>query len=203
MPFYLGAPTGFREGALSTLPPEGLEQQKDVLVNVGLSGSISLPYFGLSAGGNPEEPPFPERIKLLDLPDNRYSYLSQPLDAELTVLGAPRLVVSYRCSQPFTQLIPLVYEVRPDGSEIPVTRGWYEGYCEQTGAAVSTNERPIELTACCHRFSAGSRIRLDIQTADMSMAWPYWAFSIVDILHDGEAPPRLLLPVTGPRTAGL
>jgi putative CocE/NonD family hydrolase len=192
--YYLGARTGFREGDLTTADVKGLDQQQDLLINNGLAGSISLPYFGMTAG-DPGAAPFPDRIKLLDLPFTRYSYLSQPLGSDLTLAGAPRLSVSYKCSQPFTQLIPLIYEVKSDGTEVPVTRGWYEGHCEQTGTRESTDAAPLVLTSCCHRFSAGSRIRLDIQTADLSLAWPYWAFSLVSLLHESAAPPRLVLPV--------
>lgn len=193
-PYYLGAPSGAREGVLSTAPPEG-RLQPDLLVNNGLCGSISLPYFDLTAGDGPVGIPFPERIRLPGLPLSTYGYVSEPLEAELTILGSPRVAVSYRSSHRFTQLIPVLYEIRPDGTEVPATRGWFEGRDERGGETFGADGQELSLTACCHRFSAGSRIRLDLQTADLLMAWPNWALSTVEILHGAEAQPFLVLPV--------
>jgi len=193
--YYLGGRSGFRVAELTQKAPKGLVGQEDLLINNGLSGSLSLPYFGLSAGDPGIGAP-PDRIKIMDLPFTRYSYLSEPLAGDLTLAGTPKLSLSYRCTRPYAQLIPLLYEVRPDGSETLVSRGWYEGHCEQTWTKTGTGEKPIEMVACCHRFTTGSRLRLDIQTSDLSMTWPYWGFSVLSLLHDDAGPPTLSLPTT-------
>jgi putative CocE/NonD family hydrolase len=193
--YYLGGNTGFREGALSgsvatASPP-------DVLVNTGFSGSISLPYFndfpkmmGLDLTVN-----IPEKFDLLPMPMQRYSYVTGPIEKELFINGTPRLTFSYESTNRFTQLIPRLYEVTPDGKQTLISRGWYEGYDQRTGTRLGTGDKPIEMVDCCYKVKAGSRLKLEIRTSDMVETWPLWEFSLIKIFHDGPDASRLLLPV--------
>ncbi len=167
----------------------------DLLINFGITGSISLPYYQdvtEMLGG--EALQVPTRIKLLTLPFTENSYVSDPLAEDLTIMGAPMLEVYYRSSAPFTQLIPWIYEVAPDGTETLVSRGFYEGYNPATWTTCSTAEDPVEMQACYHRFEEGSRIKLEVSTADLLMTWPHFGLSFIQLLRNGENASRLVLP---------
>ncbi len=58
-----------------------------------------------------------------------------------------------------------------------------------------TASRPIEMQACCHRFRAGSSIKLMITTADPPQALNYFTLAAIWLCCGGEMPSRLVLPV--------
>jgi len=167
-----------------------------VLNNNGMTGSLSLPYLNDMTelfGGQPVN--IPEKIKLFNMPMTGFSYSTEKLPGDVTVAGAVRLMLSYECSEPFAQLASRIYEVKPDGKEVFVCRGWYEGYNPDIGKMTNTESQPIEMAACCHRFSSGSRIKLELETADITMTWPYPKASTIKLYHDWVMPSRILLPV--------
>jgi len=192
--YYLGGNTEFREGALNgSVATAG---QPDLLVNTGFSGSISLPYFndfpkmmGLDLTVN-----IPEKIDLLSMPMQHYSYVTDPIEKGLFINGTPRLAVSYENSNKFTQLIPRLYEVAPDGRQTLISRGWYEGNSLGIWTGPGSGNK-IEMVACAYKVKAGSRLKLEIRTSDMVETWPLWEFSLIKIFHDGPDSSRLILPV--------
>jgi len=193
--YYLGANSRFRQGALSS--SVATASQPDLLVNTGFSGSISLPYFndfpkmmGMNLTAN-----IPEKIDLLSMPMQHYSYVTDPIEKELFINGTPRLTFSYASTNKFTQLIPRLYEVAPDGKETLICRGWFEGIDERTNTRVNTENNPIEMVTCCYKAKAGSRLKLEVRTSDMLMSWPQWEYSKINIFHDGPDASRLILPV--------
>ncbi|MGQ9758651.1 MAG: CocE/NonD family hydrolase [Actinomycetota bacterium] len=191
---YLGGAGSDGRGTLNRRSP-GPGDKWDFLVNTGLTGSISLPYYQDAPqlmGG--EAMDVPTRIKLAEIPFTEVSYLSRPLKRDLTILGIPRFQFYYRASAEFTQLIPWLYEVTPDGREILVSRGLYEGhgYTPWTDTGMNT---PLEMQACYHRFQAGSRIKLVVSTADLLSCWPHWGLSFIFLLRSAERPSRIILPV--------
>ncbi|MBC7229634.1 MAG: CocE/NonD family hydrolase [Actinobacteria bacterium] len=168
----------------------------ELLVNTGITGSISLPYYQdvpNMVGG--ETMQVPSRIKLLGIPFTERCYLSPPLTRDLTIMGAPQLELFYKSSQPFTQLIPWIYEVAPDGTETLVSRGYYEGYNPEVWSMCDTADQPVEMQACYHRFSRGSRIKLEISTADLLMTWPVFGLTFIQLQRNRTAASRLILPV--------
>ncbi|MDI7251921.1 MAG: CocE/NonD family hydrolase C-terminal non-catalytic domain-containing protein, partial [Actinomycetota bacterium] len=192
--FYLG---GAGPDGLGTLnrAASGPGDKWDFLVNIGLTGSVSLPYYQDAPellGG--EAMDVPTRLKLLEIPFTETSYLSRPLKRDLTIMGVPRFQFFYRASAEFTQLIPWLYEVTPDGKEILVSRGFYEGYGYTPWSDTGTGE-PLEMQACYHRFSAGSRIKLVVSTADLLSCWPHWGLNFIFLLRSRERPSRIILPV--------
>ena len=183
-------------GKLANRRPRGRASRPDPLVNLGITGSISFLYFQdvpEMMGG--EALAIPTKIDLLEIPFTEAGYLSDPLPRDLTVMGAPALEMYYQCSAPFTQLIPWLYEVTPEGQEVLVSRGWYEGYDERVWTMHSTADKPVEMQACYHRFARGSRIKLEISTADLLMTWPYWNLALILLHHSRDAASRLILPV--------
>ena len=185
---------GNRQGTLST--EANFSAQPDTLVNTGISGYISLPYFNdifqsLGAGYMN----IPEKLDLVDVPFQHYRYLSEPLTSDTIIDGTPRIKLTYKSSSEYTQLTPRVYEITAEGKKILISRGYYEGYDTRTGTRLSTGEKPIEMTACCYKVKAGSRLRLDIDAADLLTTLPVMQLSLIDLFHDAPGASLLILPM--------
>jgi len=75
------------------------------------------------------------------------------------------------------------------------SRGYYESYDTRTGTRLSTDEKPIEMTACYHKVKAGSRLRLDIDAADLLTTLPVMQLSLIDLFHDATGASLLILPM--------
>ena len=110
-------------------------------------------------------------------------------------MGPPLLELYYQSLRPFAQMIPFLYQVTPEGEEILISRGYFEGYNESNRTLTDTKDRRIEMQANYHRFPAGSRIKLEIATADLIYCWPHWGFSLIFLQHREDAPSRIVLPV--------
>jgi predicted acyl esterase len=131
------------------------------------------------------------------------SYLTSPLTADTTVLGAGAAYVWVRSSEPNVDLQATVSEVGPDGNETYVQSGWVRGD-ERALATSSDNvlkqpstllepvlsllasdvaplpsdqfvEVPIPLYFQGHAYRAGSRIRVTISAPNGDQ--PIWAFA--------------------------
>ncbi len=192
--YYLDAGRG--GGRLSTRRPRGSATQPDLLINIGVTGSVSLPYYQdvtqLLGGASMD---IPLKLELFEVPFTEKSYLSDVLTRDVTMMGAPMLELYYQSSQPVMQIIPRLYEVTPGGREIAVSRGWYEGSNAVSWSMSSTAGKPVEMQANYHRFPAGSRIKLELSTADLLMAWPYWGLNFILLHHRADAASRLVLPL--------
>ncbi|MEW6553989.1 MAG: CocE/NonD family hydrolase [Actinomycetota bacterium] len=174
----------------------------NLLLNMGLTGSVSLPYFQDAPqlmGG--EVMDMPRRLKLLEIPFTETDFTSEPLREDVTIMGPPRFEPYYQSSSVFAQLIPWLYEVTPDGEEILISRGFYEGH-NYEGLAdagkvwkLMSPQSPVEMQACYHRFEAGSRIRLVVSTADLVTCWPSWGYSMILLHSRAGAASRVILPV--------
>jgi putative CocE/NonD family hydrolase len=185
---YLGT------GKLSTQPPA--RGGSDILLNIGFTGSVSMPTMNdvTEILGLPQLN-MPMRTRLLKIPFTERSFVSSPLGQDTTIMGAPRLELYYRSMQPFAQIIPWIYEVEPGGRETLVSRGWYEGQGLARWAPVTTRDNPIEMVMAYHKFKKGSRIKLELSTADLLMTWPYFTFNQIQLEHGAAAPSRIILPV--------
>lgn len=182
-------------GKLTASAPSGASSGADLLINIGVTGSISLPFYqDVTEMMGGEAMQIPIKLRLLTIPLTERSYLSDPLAGDMTIMGAPLLEAYYQSSAPFTQLIPTLYEVAPDGTETLVSRGFYEGYDQRTWTTLSTTANPIEMQACYHRFAQGSRVKLEVSTADLLTIWPHWGLSFIQLLRSPGAASRLILP---------
>ncbi len=193
--YYL-AGNGSGSGRLSPQRPSGGSSQADLYLNLGFSGSLSFPYMKdimVPFGGGLLD--IPTTVKLMDIPCTARGYVSEPLQQDMTIMGAPRVIVYFRGSYPFAELNPYLYEVTPDGKEILVSRGWYVGYDPEVWSLNDTASRPIEMQACCHRFRAGSRIKLRIATADPPQALNDFTPAVILLYRGGGMPSSLVLPV--------
>lgn len=190
---YLGASAA--GGMLTASAPNGTSSGADLLINLGITGSISLPFYqDVTEMMGGETMQIPIKLRLLTIPLTERSYVSGPLAEDLTIVGAPLLEAYYQSSAPFTQLIPTLYEVAPDGTETLVSRGFYEGYDPRTWTTLSTSDEPVEMQACYHRFAEGGRVKLEIATADLLTIWPHWGLSFIQLMHSPGAASRLILP---------
>ena len=131
------------------------------------------------------------------------SYLTSPLSADTTVIGAGAVYVWVRSSEPNVDLQATVSEVGPDGNETFVQGGWVRGN-ERALATDSNNllkqpstllepvlslraadvaplpsdqfvQVPIPLYFQGHAYRAGSRIRVTISAPNGDQ--PIWAFA--------------------------
>jgi uncharacterized protein len=155
-------------------------------------------------------------------PGSAVSYLTAPLSANTTVIGAGAVNVWVRSSTPDVDLQATISEVRPDGKEAFVQNGWVRGNERKLDLEKSTALEPvlslresdvsplpadqfvpvtIPLYYEGHAYRAGSRIRVTIAAPNGTQ--PIWAFdqtepqgsAQVAIAYGGETPSNLLLPV--------
>jgi uncharacterized protein len=150
------------------------------------------------------------------------SYLTGPLGANTTVVGAGAVHVWVRSSKPDVDLQATISEVRPDGKETFVQGGWVRANERKLDARKSTALDPvlslrardvsplpagrfvkvtIPLYYEGHVYRAGSRIRVTITAPNGDQ--PIWSFSqtqpkgkaTVSIAYSKGRPSRLVLPV--------
>jgi predicted acyl esterase len=150
------------------------------------------------------------------------SYLSAPLSANTTVIGAGAVHVWIRSSKPNVDLQATISEVRPDGKEVFVQGGWLRANERKLDRRKSTLLEPVlGLTRSDvhalprkrfvgvtipmyyegHEYRAGSRIRMMLAAANGDQ--PIWSFSQTNPLKTAtlavafskRRPSRLILPV--------
>ena len=155
-------------------------------------------------------------------PGSAVSYLTAPLSANTTVIGAGAVNVWVRSSTPNVDLQATISEVRPDGKETFVQNGWVRGDERKLDPKKSTALEPvlslresdvsplpadrfvkvtIPLYYEGHAYRAGSRIRVTIAAPNGTQ--PIWAFAQTEpegtaqiaIAYGKGTPSNLLLPV--------
>src|SRR4051794_27119446 len=155
-------------------------------------------------------------------PGSALSYVSKPLKADTTVIGAGAVQAWIRSSKPNVDLQATISEVRPDGKETFVQGGWLRANERKLDRAKSSPLEPvlslrkrdvrplprkrfvkvtIPLYYEGHAYRAGSRIRVTIAAPNGDQ--PIWAFgktspkttSKVTLAHSKRRPSKLTLPV--------
>jgi len=150
------------------------------------------------------------------------SYLTAPLTADTTVIGAGAVNLWVKSSTPNVDLQATVTEVRPDGQEVYVQSGWLRTKARALDERKSTPLEPvlslraedmapmpadrfvpvtIPLYYQGHAYRAGSRLRVTISAPNGDQ--PIWSFGETDppgtatvtIAHSRKKPSHLLLPV--------
>jgi predicted acyl esterase len=155
-------------------------------------------------------------------PGSGVSYVTSPLSANTTVVGAGAVHVWVRSSTPNVDLQATISEVRPDGKETFVQNGWVRANERKLDRRKGTllepvlslrkrdvsplpRKRFVEVTIPLyyegHVYRAGSRIRVTITAPNGDQ--PVWSFSEtspkrrakVTIAFAKRRPSRLILPV--------
>jgi uncharacterized protein len=150
------------------------------------------------------------------------SYVTSPLTANTTVIGAGAVHLWVRSSTPDVDLQATISEVRPDGKETFVQNGWVRADERKLDASKSTLLEPvlslrasdvspmpankfvpvtIPLYYEGHAYRAGSRIRVVISAPNATQ--PIWSFGETDpantadvaIAFSKRMPSSLILPV--------
>jgi predicted acyl esterase len=150
------------------------------------------------------------------------SYLTSPLSANTTVIGAGAVHLWVRSSTPNADLQVTVTEVRPDGKETFVQNGWVRANERKLDQRKSTPLEPVlglrksdvsplpsnrfvQVTVPLyyegHVYRAGSRIRITVSAPNGDQ--PIWSFgetspkgrATVAIAFSKKMPSRLTLPV--------
>ncbi len=207
-------------GGLSGTPPAGSGADEftwdaDALPRTDFSGDTGAGSGGLWTA-------MPKYEWAQSPPGSAASYLTAPLTANATVLGAGAVNVWVRSSTPNVDLQATISEVRPDGKETFVQNGWVRGNERKLDPEKSTPLEPvlslresdvsplpadqfvpvtIPLYYEGHAYRAGSRIRVTIAAPNGTQ--PIWAFDQTEpegtaqvvIAHGGDTPSNLLLPV--------
>ncbi|MGN6276085.1 MAG: CocE/NonD family hydrolase [Solirubrobacterales bacterium] len=208
------------EGNLSSAPPAGSGADEftwdaGALPKTDFSGNTGSGEGGLWTAT-------PEYHWEQSPPGSAVSYLTAPLSANTTVIGAGAVNVWVRSSTPNVDLQATISEVRPDGKETFVQNGWVRGNERALDPEKSTPLEPvlslreadvsplpanefvpvtIPLYYEGHAYRAGSRIRVTIAAPNGTQ--PVWSFdqtepegtAQVAIAYGGETPSNLLLPV--------
>jgi uncharacterized protein len=207
-------------GSLSSAPPAGPAADEftwdtDALPKTDFSGDTGAGTGGLWTA-------MPKYEWAQSPPGSAVSYLTAPLSANTTVIGAGAVNVWVRSSTPNVDLQATISEVRPDGKETFVQNGWVRGNERALDPEKSTPLEPvlslresdvsplppdqfvpvtIPLYYEGHAYRAGSRIRVTIAAPNGTQ--PIWAFdqtepegtAQVAIAYGGDKPSHLLLPV--------
>lgn len=170
--------------------PDGRDKVDSLVVrgDVGASGSIWC------AAQLPFGPPMDQR------PDEAFSlvYDWPVLEADLEILGYPKVEATIRCSAPVAFLSAKICDVFEDGTSALVSRGILNlthrrshGEPEPLGPE-KTYEVTVDLDVTSWVFCKGHRVRLDLAGADWPSTWPPPHAAELEVMRSGTA---LLLPV--------
>lgn len=202
------------DGSLSGTAPSGVEPGDSYLYPLPSADILEpgLNLNGKTTGQLTWKLPVP--------PGGAVSYTTDALSSDLVLAGPASLDLWLTATGADTDLQVTVTEVRPDGQETYVQRGWLRASHRALDDARSTALRPYhtharadaaELTAgeptfmrlevfpFAHAFRAGSRLRLWIESPLAHTG--FWAFAPVlppginTVLHDAEHPSRLVVGV--------
>ncbi len=106
------------------------------------------------------------------------TFTSAALDADMDLVGAPRITLSLACDKPQGQIAVRLNHIHPDGAATRITYG----VLNLTHRSGSANPHPmtpgaaeevtLDLDHIAYRVPAGHRIRVSISTAYWPLLWP-------------------------------
>lgn len=155
-------------------------------------------------------------------PGTSVVYTTPPLSEDLSVVGAASLDLWLSSTGPDADVQVVLTEVRPDGQEVYVQRGWLRASHRELDADLSTMTRPyhlhqpssrsgsvdaplgpvemrVEIRPFGHVFREGSRIRVYIEAPSLvpdSYSFAAQPNPETNTIHRGpRTPSRLVLPV--------
>jgi putative CocE/NonD family hydrolase len=212
-----------RAGGLLSRTPAGLgeaSEQYAYTPGVGSQGIANPAYGGVSG---PPSTYFWDQAP----PDGTaLHWTSAPLAADKTLLGPASMDLWLSSTAPDTDLQVTLTEVRPDGQEMYLQKGWLKVSQRALDPARSTALRPyqthaqsdvalltpgtpvlarVEIFPFGAVLHAGSRIRAWVEApTEVPELWAFADFpgnAVNTVLHDADHPSRLVLPVVPNDTA--
>lgn len=225
--FLRGADNGVLEGPTARLYLLGEERYVDVPnwpvpttpTELYLSAEASGTIASLNDGALRATPPLTDSPDVLthdpehpnrtpqDAADQRIyeqsvlTFTSAALEADVTVVGTPRLKIYAASDAPDVDFCVRLCDVFPDGRSRLLNTGALKA-THRTG-----NEQParlesgrcyefeIEIWPIANVFKAGHRIRVDLSSSDFPFFEANSHASATEIFHDSARPSHLLLPV--------
>ncbi|HEX9550614.1 MAG TPA: CocE/NonD family hydrolase [Candidatus Limnocylindrales bacterium] len=135
------------------------------------------------------------------------TYTSSPLEAVVSILGMPSLVVRVEAEMPVATLVVRLSDVAPDGTSSQVTMGILNLTHRRSHlapeplvAGIAETVR-VPLRATGYRFGAGHRIRVSVASACWPVVWPSPYPGSITVHHGGaeDETSRLELPLAPAR----
>ena len=198
---YLGA-----AGALTTASPSGQQAADNYVYPTVSAGTEDGIVFGQQN----------KLWKVPGAPGGAVAYTTPKLPRTTELLGPASLDLWLQSTSPDTGLQATITEVRPDGQELYVIRGWLTASQRKLDSRASTPTFPvhthlesdvqllepnkptfmrISVLPFDHVFRKGSRIRLIIDTPSQTGGWnwkPVAGAGVNSILHDAAHPSKLV-----------
>jgi hypothetical protein len=178
-------------------------------LNAGTLGTAAGPrrdlaYRALEVVGL-TKPEWLDRLPIEQSADDRHSltFDSEPLAAELEILGHPKVRLRLAADAPVAKVAVRLTEVTADG------RSWLVSWCVRNLTHRSSDRAPAALTPgefydvelplvlVAHRFKAGSRIRVAVSESLWPLVWPSPSVVTLTLTAGASA---LVLPVRTPET---
>jgi putative CocE/NonD family hydrolase len=129
------------------------------------------------------------------------TYTSEPLDADLEVIGTPRLRLYAATDAPDVDWCVRLCDVDPDGKSKLLNTGALKGshvHSHEAPIALEPGEIycfEIEVWQIANLFRRGHRIRIDVSTSDFPFFESNPIGSRNEVFHDAARPSSLAMPV--------
>jgi putative CocE/NonD family hydrolase len=207
---YLGS-----AAALTAAPPSGAQPADSYASPTVSAGTEDGVVFGQHN----------ELWKQPGTPDGALAYTTPKLADDVELLGPASLDLWLTSTATDTNLQATITEVRPDGQEVYVARGWLRASQRKLDPQASTATMPVQtdlqsdvqplvpgeptfmrlnVFPLDYVFRAGSRIRLVIDTPSQTGGWnfePLANAGVNNILHDSQHPSEITVGTVPGATA--
>lgn len=189
---------------------------------IGSQGIGNPAYGGTSLTSTPAGSVPPNRYiwDVKPAPGTSLHWTTAPLTTDQTLLGSASLDLWLKSTAPDTDLQVTLSEVRPDGQEMYLQKGWLKVSQRKLDPSQSTSLRPyqthqqadvqmldpatpvlarVEIFPFGALLRKGSRLRVSVEAS--TMLPELWAFAdypvnaVNTVLHDAAHPSLLVLPV--------
>lgn len=120
------------------------------------------------------------------------AFETDAFDADVEILGAPRLRFFMLPNRTFFQVVAELYDVGPDDEATMITRGHYGTRTAEPGRHVTVE---IEGRTIGYQVAAGHRLRLAVSNYDTTYAFPYFEPFRARLYHDDAHPSAVEIPM--------
>lgn len=124
------------------------------------------------------------------------TFTSAPLDADMDLVGAPRITLALSCDKPQGQIAVRLNHIHPDGAATRITYGVLN-LSHRDGAAVPKPMTPnaiehitLDLDQIAYRIPSGHSIRVSLSTSYWPLLWPAPEATQLRLSHGSIALPQ-------------